>query len=113
MNLSKKKQTADIFKGDRKGYSSLSYNKVLNLLSIESSCLFSKDDDIPETSVNEKTLDLITESLIRLTKAEGIVDEGNESKRRDFISVILFNIVSEYYTHKARLLREEYIEGKM
>jgi hypothetical protein len=97
---SSKKQTADVFKEGRKGYSSLSYDKVLDFLNIESSCLFSKDDDIQETSVNEKTLDLVTESLIRLTKAEGIVDEGDESKRRDFVSVVLYNIVSEYHIKK-------------
>lgn len=104
--------TADIFKGEKKGYAQLSYEKVLTYLGIESQSLFSKDEDIPEKDVTEEVYDDVSKNLIKLTKALGIVDEGNEHKRHDFINTIIYNIVAEYYDKKVKILREEQVDGE-
>ncbi|KAI9305355.1 hypothetical protein BJ944DRAFT_69495 [Cunninghamella echinulata] len=105
--------TVDIFKYDnKKDYSGLDYKKVLEYLEIESDELFSKDEDIPMKDTDDEVIGYISKSLIIVTKAQGIVNEGNETKRKEFISIIINSIVAEYYDKKVKVLTEESIEGE-
>ncbi|KAI9299419.1 hypothetical protein BJ944DRAFT_245273 [Cunninghamella echinulata] len=104
--------TADIFKSEKKGYSQLSYKKVLEHLGIQSRKLFSKKDGIPMRDIDDGVLEDISKNLIKLTKAIGIVDEGNEHKRQDFVLTVIVNIVAEYYDKNVEILREEQIDSE-
>ncbi|KAI9303466.1 hypothetical protein BJ944DRAFT_268359 [Cunninghamella echinulata] len=103
--------TTDIFKYDyKKGYSGLSYERVLSFLGIKNNILFSKDEDIDEKEINNEVIKRISTLLIILTRAFGIVNSGNESKRKEFISTIIYNVVNEYYEKNVEILKD-YIDG--
>ncbi|CAO3615355.1 unnamed protein product [Cunninghamella blakesleeana] len=105
--------TADIFKyKDKKGYSGLSYKKVLESLGIKSKELFSKDEDIPMKDIDPEVIRDISKNLIKITKACGIVSERNEDKRKRFIDAIILDIVSNYYNEEVEFLAEETIEDE-
>ncbi|CAO3610381.1 unnamed protein product [Cunninghamella echinulata] len=95
----------------KKRYSGLDYEKVLEYLGIKNDILFAKDENINEKDIDKKVIDYITEDLIFTTKAYGIVNSGNESKRQEFISPIIKRIVAEYYDKNVRIKKEFYIEG--
>ncbi|KAI9301051.1 hypothetical protein BJ944DRAFT_234269 [Cunninghamella echinulata] len=103
---------ADIFKYDnKKEYSGLDCEKVLEYLGTKNDILFAKDANINEKDIDKKAIDYITEGLIFTTKAYGIVNSGNESKRQEFISSIIKRIVAEYYDKNVRIKKEFYIES--
>ncbi|KAI9301130.1 hypothetical protein BJ944DRAFT_243552 [Cunninghamella echinulata] len=104
--------TANLFKSEKESYLQLSYKKVLEHLGIQSRNLFSKKDCIPMKEINDKVIEDISKNHIKLTRAIGIVDEGNEYKRQDFVLSVIVNIVAEYYDKNVEILREEQIDGE-
>ncbi|KAI9309054.1 hypothetical protein BJ944DRAFT_246058 [Cunninghamella echinulata] len=104
---------ADIFKTDKKdGYSQLSYEKVLEYLGIDDITLFSEKGNIPMKEIDEETIEDISKNLIKLTRAYGVADQGNESKRQKFVDVVIYNIVAKYFDKKVKLKSEEPIDGE-
>ncbi|CAO3649790.1 unnamed protein product [Cunninghamella blakesleeana] len=91
-------------------FSGLSYEKVLSFLGIKHNILFSKDEDIDEKEINNEVIKRISTLLIVLTRTFGIVNSGNESKRKEFISTIIYNIVNEYYEKNVDILIKDYID---
>ncbi|KAI9301853.1 hypothetical protein BJ944DRAFT_242899 [Cunninghamella echinulata] len=109
----KEETSADIFKYENKrGCSGLDYKKVLEYLGIESEELFSKDEDIPMKDIDTEIIGYISKNLITVTKARGIVNEGNESKRKKFVDAIILSVAAKYYDRKVKVLTEESIEGE-
>ncbi|KAI9303363.1 hypothetical protein BJ944DRAFT_241519 [Cunninghamella echinulata] len=62
--------------------------------------------------INNEVIKKIAENLIIVTEAQGIVNEGNESKRKKFVDVIILRVVAKYHDKKVKLLTEEIIEGE-
>ncbi|KAI9303645.1 hypothetical protein BJ944DRAFT_268057 [Cunninghamella echinulata] len=62
--------------------------------------------------IDNKIVKKITENLIDLTKACGIINEGNEAKRKKFIDAIFWGIVADYYDKEVEFLAKESIEGE-
>ncbi|CAO3644786.1 unnamed protein product [Cunninghamella echinulata] len=105
--------TSDIFKSEyKKGYAGLSYEKVLDFLEISSMTLFTNLDSIPTKLFEEDVIEYLSKVLIKLTKSYGVADEGNESKRHEFVSAVIYNIVAEYYDRNVVIKIEEQIEGE-
>ncbi|CAO3619747.1 unnamed protein product [Cunninghamella echinulata] len=103
--------TVYIFKYEyKKGYSGLDYKKVLEYLGIDSEELFSKDEDIPMKDIDTEVIGNISKNLIIVTKAQGIVNEGNESKRKKFVDVIILSVAAKYHDKKVKVLTEESID---
>ncbi|KAI9300831.1 hypothetical protein BJ944DRAFT_291400 [Cunninghamella echinulata] len=105
--------TVDIFKSEnKKGYAGLSYEKVLDFLEISSMTLFTNLESIPTKVIDEDVIEDISKALIKLTKAYGVADEGNESKRHEFVSTVVYNIIAEYYDKNVIIKKEEQIDGE-
>ncbi|KAI9307868.1 hypothetical protein BJ944DRAFT_237507 [Cunninghamella echinulata] len=111
--MSEDTRTANIFKSNKKGrYSNLSYGKVLEYIGIDNRTVFEEISNAPMKEIDNEVIEQISKSLIGLTKAYGMVDEGNEYKRQEFVSTIIFKIVEQYYDKGVKLKREKQIEGE-
>lgn len=105
--------TADIFKSEtKKGYSNLSFEKVLEYLGIESRELFASEENIPTKDIDDEVVEDISKSLIKLTKVLGVVDTGNESERQEFIGTVLYNVATEYFDKRVMIKKERPIDGE-
>lgn len=102
----------DLFNSDKKKYSQLSYEKVLDFLGIDDDIVFTEDENMPMKEIDNRVIELISELLIIYTKAYGNVDQGNEYKRQEFVSVIISIIVSQYHDKNVKIKREELIDGE-
>ncbi|CAO3639101.1 unnamed protein product [Cunninghamella blakesleeana] len=105
--------TVDIFKTDnRKGYANLAYEKVLDYLEIDNMTLFTNMDNIPTKEIDDEVIEHISKNLIALTKFYGSANQGNESKRQEFVSTIISYITAQYYGKNIMIKKEEQIDDE-
>ncbi|CAO3610377.1 unnamed protein product [Cunninghamella echinulata] len=105
--------TVDIFKTDsRKEYANLSYEKVLDYLEIDNMILFTNMANIPMKEIDNEVIGHISKNLIALTKSYGLANQGNESKRQEFVSTIIYYIIAQYYDKNVMIKKEEQIDGE-
>jgi hypothetical protein len=98
------------------GYSSLSFHKVKDFLDLDrpGNDFFGRDDKntVEDLEVTEETLEFVSKYLIKVTRAEGNASSGLESKRNDFVSPILINVIDENIDKNIKLFKEEQIKGE-
>ncbi|KAI9301052.1 hypothetical protein BJ944DRAFT_275005 [Cunninghamella echinulata] len=61
--------------------------------------------------IDDTVVEHISKNLIALTKSYGSANQGNESKRQEFVSTVIYYIIAQYYGKGVMIKKEEQTDG--